>query len=93
MFDDKRDERRGGTVTVQLQPGRSEFELPRARAKMSPGCWKSWDSGKGRPLSRGTEFCLLRMCLCIPVRHCSCARSCPAADTFYSQSTADLFCE
>ena len=33
MFDDKRDERRGGTVTVQLQPGRSEFELPRARAK------------------------------------------------------------
>ena len=32
MFDDKRDERRGGTVTVQLQPGRSEFELPRARA-------------------------------------------------------------
>ena len=33
MFDDKRDERRGGTVTVQLQPGRSDFELPRARAK------------------------------------------------------------
>ena len=33
MFDDKRDERRGGTGTVQLQPGRSEFELPRARAK------------------------------------------------------------
>ena len=33
MFDDKRDERRGGTVTVQLQPGRSEFERPRARAK------------------------------------------------------------
>ena len=33
MFDDKRDERRGGTVTVQLPPGRSEFELPRARAK------------------------------------------------------------
>ena len=33
MFDDKRDERRGGTVPVQLQPGRSEFELPRARAK------------------------------------------------------------
>ena len=33
MFDDKRDERRGGTVTVQLQPGRSELELPRARAK------------------------------------------------------------
>ena len=33
MFDDKRDERRGGTVTVQPQPGRSEFELPRARAK------------------------------------------------------------
>ena len=33
MFDDKRDERRGGTVTVQLQPGRSEFELPRAKAK------------------------------------------------------------
>ena len=33
MFDDKRDERRGGTVTVQLQPGRSAFELPRTRAK------------------------------------------------------------
>lgn len=33
MCDEKRDERRGGTVTVQLQPGRSEFELPRARAK------------------------------------------------------------
>ena len=86
MFDDKRDERRGGTVTVQLQPGRSEFELPRARAKNVARLLEELG------LRQGTAI-VLRMCLCIPVRHCSCARSCPAADTFYSQSTADLFCE
>lgn len=51
------DEEFGGSITVQLQPGCSEFAVPRRRAKNVAGCWSIWGFGRGRPSSHGKVRC------------------------------------